>query len=372
MDDIVIIQPWFTAVGHPAQSLINTARALRKTKGLRYLVSREADHPILQLGTLQQITEVESFKVRSPSLREGTLQALFKLYSQARKGQRANHIFFFDAHLVLLAACWSIFNLSLKPRRISLIYLMGPERVTRSRTATWLVKRFLARQEVVLYVRTEELVAAWHEAFPMINDSHIRHMPSLELTEDYSANAPPAATSQLKFGIIGQIRHGKGLDWLVPMFQADPTLGKLAVAGSFNNAKDADALAFLNSFDGYRNEYMSDETMLIIAREQHYLLMLYDIWDARMESAVLYLAARAGRPVIAYDEGWCGRQVSKYGNGMLVNSKQTDIASVESLIKSLPRPGSEEYASLLEGVVRFRNAHSVENLREKYLQELVN
>lgn len=372
MNDIVIVQPWFTAVGHPAQSLLNTAKALRHTKGIRYLVSNASDNPDPQLDALRKIADVQSFRVNHSSLREGTLKALLKLFSQARHGQYARHIFFFDGHLVLLAAFWHIFNLYLKPKRISLIYLMGPERVLRSRFATWLVNRFLQRPEVVLYVRTEELMTAWRTAFSAIAASHIRYLPSLELPEHDPAITSPFLSSRLKFGIIGQIRHGKGLEWLVPMFKKAPDLGQLTVAGGFNNPKDAQTLSFLNSFGGYRNEYMSDETMLTVAQEQHYLLMLYDAWDARMESAVLYLAARAGRPVIAYDKGWCGRQINKFGNGILVNPKQTDIANVASLIKNLPHPDSSEYGRLLEGVASFRNAHSVENLRVQYLQELMN
>ena len=145
-------------------------------------------------------------------------------------------------------------------------------------------------------------------------------------------------------------------------------MGDLTVAGTFHNPQDARDLAFLGDFAGFRNEYLSDEAMLAVACEQHYLLMLYDQWDARMESAVLYLAARAGRPVIAFGNGWCGRQISKYGNGLLATP---DHAELLSLIRSVPRPGSEEYTSLLKGVERFRQAHSAVRLREQYLRELM-
>lgn len=369
MNEIVIVQPWFTAIGHPAQSLLNTAKALRHTSGLRYLVSVESDEPNLQLRELKQIANVESFKVNSASLREGTLKALFRLCLQLRQKRYAKHIFFFDAHLVLLATFWNIFNLYLKPQRLSLIYLMGPERVKRSRIASWLVKQFLQRPEVILYVRTEELMMAWHDAFPSRKCPQIRYLPSLELPEDDSTITLPVLSTRLKFGVIGQIRHGKGLEWLVPMFKEEPDIGELTVAGSFNNAKDAQMLSFLNKFDGYHDEYMSDEKMLAVAREQHYVVMLYDDWDARMESAVLYLAARAGRPVITYDKGWCGRQVRKYGNGILVQPEQARLAN---FLRKLPYPGSKEYAALLKGVEKFRGAHSVANLQKQYLQELRN
>src|SRR5690606_2539289 len=165
---------------------------------------------------------------------------------------------------------------------------------------------FLKRSEVRLYLRTEELAAAWRAAFPRLPEAAIRHLPSLELPEGDTQIVPPPMAGSLKFGVLGQIRHGKGLDWLIPIFQCNPGLGELTVAGTFNNPQDADSMAFLHGFGGFRNEFLSDEAMLAMAREQHYLLILYDNWDIRMESAVLYLAARAGRPVLTYANGWCG------------------------------------------------------------------
>jgi glycosyltransferase involved in cell wall biosynthesis len=369
MAELIIVQPWFTAVGHPAQSLLNTANALRGVDGLRYLVSLEDRKPSPQCDTLRSIAHVDDFRVNGPSLREGTLKALFKLLNLKRKERGVSHIFFFDAHLVLLAGLWRCFYSRLLPRRLSLIYLKGPERIQHSFIANRLVSRFLGRQEVTLYLRTEELVQAWRTAFPAAPSTSIRYLPSLELPGNDAAIEAPVPDSMLRFGILGQVRHGKGLEWLVPMFQNSPKLGMLTVAGTFNNAQDAESMYFLQGFAGFRNEFLSDDDMLAVAREQHFLLMLYDQWDERMESAVLYLAARAGRPVIAYDNGWCGRQVKTYGNGLLVHR---DHDALPSLIASLPRPGSDGYAALLKGVERFRHAHSVDHLREPYLQELMN
>ncbi|MDP8568092.1 hypothetical protein [Methylophilus aquaticus] len=369
MTKVVIVQPWFTAVGHPAQSILNTAKALSSSTGISYLVSAQdgtSEEPFKKLCVL---ADAENFKVSSSSLREGTLKALCKLFKLNKQKRRFQHVFFFDAHLVFLSILWPFFYSVLKPQRLSLIYLMGPERILRSRIATSFVSRFLRRKEVTLYLRTEELVGAWHKVFTRVPPTSIRHLPSLELPGPLAPIVSPIICNHLKFGILGQIRQGKGLEWLVPMFISKPELGELLVAGAFNNPREAEAMAFLQGFSGFRNEYLADDTMLAIAQQQHYLLMLYDNWDARMESAVLYLAARAGRPVIAFGNGWCGRQVIEYGNGLIAPSNHADI---ESLLQSLPRAGSKEYSKLLLGVERFRQEHSNHKLRDQYLNELVN
>ncbi|KQT34344.1 glycosyltransferase [Methylophilus sp. Leaf414] len=370
MSKLIIVQPWFTAVGHPAQSILNTANALKDAIHISYLVSAQTGYSEDPLNTLRQTAkQVETFKVNSASLREGTLNALFALCKLKKRSHNFTHVFFFDAHLVLLSALWFLFYSLLKPQRLSLIYLMGPERILRSRIATYLVTQFLKRKEVTLYLRTEELMVDWRKAFTNLAPADIRHLPSLELPAPLAPILPPIIGDQVKFGVLGQIRRGKGLEWLVPMFIRRPDLGELLVAGAFNNASEAEAMAFLQGFSGFRNEYLADDTMLAIAQQQHYLLMLYDHWDARMESAVLYLAARAGRPVIAFGNGWCGRQITEYGNGLIAPANHADI---ESLLQSLPSPASAEYTKLLLGVEKFRQAHSSEKLRDLYLNELVN
>lgn len=368
---LLVIQPWFTSVGHPAQSLLNTASILGKNNGICYLISRDSK---ISLGgdsreKLKAYGEVEEFLVRTPSLREGTLKGLIKISQLAWHKKRFERIFFFDAHLVLLAGVWPFFSLIIRVKKLSVLYLMGPERIRRSRLATWLVTMFLLRSDVTLYLRTEELVDAWKKSFPNVSASRIRHLPSLEIPDSVLPLPYTVASDVLRFGVLGQIRHGKSLDWLVPLFQHNPELGRLTVAGTFNNNDDAETMAFLRAYDGFQDGFLSDEELIERASQQDYLLMLYDNWDARMESAVLYLAARVKRPVIAYDKGWCGRQLKQYKNGLLAPENHMEMVD---FFKSLPRPDSQEYDSLLNGVEGFRKAYSADALRENYLLELMN
>ena len=146
-------------------------------------------------------------------------------------------------------------------------------------------------------------------------------------------------------------------------------IGKLTVAGAFFNEECREQLSVLYGLEGFINLFMSEEEMLKRASAQDYLLMLYDEpWDSRLESAVLYLAARVNRPVIVYSNGWSGRQVRKFGCGLLAPA---DHMKVAELMKTPPMPGSAGYAALLNGMTRFRKAHSVESLRGMVLDELI-
>ena len=368
MRNIVIIQPWFTAKGHPAQSLLNTARALESSEGIDYLISLEGEkQPFFKMSQeLSEFASFHAFRVNSASLQIGTLKALMCLFKR-RKLLGDTTILFLDGHLIVFACCWLFLRFWICPKRIGLLYLKGPERIHSYWLTRKLVAWLLGFKEFVLYLRTEELEKDWKKLFSDTDESHVRTIPSLELSNCALSKLAPKKEQQLNFGVIGQIRKGKGLEWLVPLFQQNSRLGKLTVAGTFYNEAEEKALPQLRSFEGFRNEFLSEEAMLSCAKQQDYLLMLYDDWDARMESAILYLAAKVRRPVIAYNRGWCGRKVAMFGCGLLVSNN----VDFEAFLASLPHTESKEYTELLEGVDRFVQAHSGEVARTEFLRALL-
>ena len=370
---LLIIEPWFCAIGHPAQSLINLASAIGKDERVDFLVSSSGDSAFAQelMEQLRQWGVVESFAVTTPTGDSNTVRALWALCRMRLMGHRYQRIFFFDASLYRLALLWPLFSLLLPVERLGVMQLFGPSQPGgrwRNRWTRFVVGRFLKRREVKVYLRTEELAAAWSEAFETNENGQIRYLPSLEIPDAVFQQPLKKSSDTLAFGIIGQVRAGKSIEWLVPAFQNNAALGKLTVAGEFFSDRCREELSVLQGFDGFINRYMSETEMLKQAADQDYLLMLYSRWDKRMESAVLYLAARVNRPVIVYGDSWCGRMVRKFGCGVVapVDHKET----LDMLLR-IPRPGSAEYAKLLIGMDAFRQAYSVKSLRGKVIQELL-
>jgi glycosyltransferase involved in cell wall biosynthesis len=222
------------------------------------------------------------------------------------------------------------------------------------------------RPEVRLFLRTEELAASWRAFLPEVA-AHIGVLPSLELFETTAPSGPEPA-SRVRFGVFGQLRPGKSLEWLVPLFRQHPEAGVLNVAGTFNTAAHRESLSVLKGFDGFVDRYLAEEELLARAAGQDYFLVLYDQWDARMEAANIFLAARAGRPVIVYDAGWCGRMVRDFGCGIAV---APGVRPTHEWFRALPRPGDERYAALLAGMEAFRVAHSGPAIRRRFLDALL-
>ena len=363
---LLIVQPWFSAVGHPAQSLINTARTIGARSDISYLISSSTDYGSYKIAKdkLQELGKVVEYPVKTDSVREGTVKALLSLRKLISSDFSIDRIFFLDAHLVLLAVLWP-FCYQKRIKRLSITYLMGPERVARYKIIRVLIKKFLKRKEVSLFLRTEELAIDWKRIFPQ---SSIKCLPSLEIpTDEVLSLSSRFSHEVIHFGVLGQIRTGKSIEWLVPVFKNDTSLGKLTIAGTFNNPVQRQALTVLEGFEGFQDKFLIEEELLSRAIEQDYLLMLYDNWDHRMEGAVMYLAARVNRPVIVFNKGWCGRMVANYKNGLIAPDNRSDFYD---FIKQVPRSDSVEYQHLLKGMHDFKIAHSGATALNAFLKVL--
>jgi glycosyltransferase involved in cell wall biosynthesis len=364
---IIIVQPWFAAIGHPAQSLLNTAKIIGYSKDIRYLVSYEAKNSIFSetIISLKMYGEIIRYKVKTRSLFEGTFKAVLRLKYSLVKDLSIDRVFFFDADLILLSGIWGLFFSQKKSPHLGVIYLHGPERIQRHRFIAFMVKRFLLKPNITLFLRTDELLEVWRMFYPNAN---LKRLPTMEIpAEEVNIPIDEQKSSKLRFGILGQIREGKGLDWIVPFFDKNKELGELTIAGEFASKEHKITLDFLINFKGFVNKYLTEQELLAQAVKQDYLLMLYDNWDERLEGAIMYLAARVNRPVIVYEGGWCGRMVATYKNGIVI-SKRND--SFLETIASLPKPHTDEYETLLEGVQAFKSDHSGKVIRDAFLDTM--
>lgn len=369
---LLIVQPWFTAIGHPAQSVLNLASALGKNGDVDYLVSENS-----QAGSFSGLIEklrgwgkVESFPVTTEVGESNTFRALLALWRMRLQGSRYQRVYFADESLYTLALYWPLFALLVGIDRLCVLHLFGPE-MGPGRMARWrrfVIGKFLRRRDVRFYLRTEELAVSWRKDYKMVGSEHIRYLPSLEIPDEEPRRYPEKDSKEVAFGIIGQIRFGKGIEWLVPVFQNNKHLGNLTVAGEFNTPQTRLQLSVLDRYEGFVNKFMTEEEMMERVAQQDYLLMLYDQWDKRMESAVLYLAARVNRPVIVYGDSWSGRMVREFGCGLAVSEDRKQIIE---LLAKVPRPESVEYRRLLKGMEAFRQAYSAKSLRDTVVQEIL-
>jgi glycosyltransferase involved in cell wall biosynthesis len=365
----VIVQPWFTAVGHPAQSTLNTARALGGDGNFAYLISDPRGGPVESLAVeLARFGRVTRYRVPNDSLRIGTVLAIAALLRHRREAPDLRTVLFADAHLAGVAALWPLASRLLPSvRELGVVHLEGPEHLAFKPARRALLSRFLRAPGRRLFLRTEELAAAWRAAFPEVPPGRIDTLPTLEMADGVDAELPVRRDGPPRFGVLGQIRPGKSLEWLVPLFSQNPALGVLRVAGTFTKPAHRVRLDVLRGHPHFDDRFLGEREMLAIAREQDYLVALYEDWDPRMEVATVFLAARAGRPVLVYDAGWAGRIAREYGCGVAVPRTPRPDARA---LGALPRRDDEAYRALLGGMRRFGAAHGGPARRKQFVARL--
>lgn len=365
---LVIVQPWFTAFGHPAQSTLNTARTLGGRSDIHYLVEDPCGEPPFEqmANEIESYCPVDRFRTRRGSLPKRTLWAMLAL---ARRGKRSGEsVFFLDASLLVVAATWPLLKMIRRSyQSILMISLQGPEQVTSSRMRRYVVGRFLSRNDAFLYLRTEELADSWRLAYKDLPATSIDTLPSLEIPDVPSAHVRAPRFGRTHFGIVGQIRPGKSIDWLVPFFQEHPAAGDLHIVGEFSSADNGDLRSLLLSYPLFTNRFLPEKEMIALSESFDYLLVFYDNWDARMEAATLFIAARSGVPVLVYDEGWCGRIVRQFGCGIAVPRVPRPDAS---LFSRLPSRDSVEYKRMVCGIFRFKEEVSGPRSRAAFLKKM--
>ena len=105
---LLIVQPWFSAIGHPAQSLFNTLRTLALVADIDYLVSEDPNFQhhanlALALGPGQRLFR---FVVSGSALKDNTVRCLWHLARRFRSFREARCVLFFDMDLVTIAKRW--------------------------------------------------------------------------------------------------------------------------------------------------------------------------------------------------------------------------------------------------------------------------
>lgn len=351
---IMVVQPWFSALGHPAQSTLNLSRVIPREQVSEFLIS--APPPGSELAVMADSigrnVPLRMFPAAGPRLRFNTLRAALRLI--ARRGSRGEGrpaLLFLDADLLSICAlmCAGLFR---RYPLVCVVHLAGPERMLGSATKRALLRRAARDGALRLFVRSPELLEAWRRDFPQLAPAS-RLLPPLEAAlQSWPPAAPRQSAAPLAIGVVGQIRVGKCLPELLQIADRNPEAVSIAVHGPLYTEQSAAFVSQMRTHPRVRAGFMSEAEMLRVAASQDYLagFLQEDQWDMRMESATFWLGVKAGRPVLCFGAGWIGRMVRESGCGIILPGGALD----ERLLAGVPRRDSPEYARCLESIERLR------------------
>jgi len=349
----ILVQPWFSAHGHPAQSLLNLARIVPANRLSFFLVSRfDHDGPFGDAGAkLAGIAPVLTFTPFGTNLRWNTCLAAVKLFLLSWKPWARGHKpIFVDCDLFALTLLGSLgmFVLLACP---AAVILHGPDRFRRHTFLAAAVKWVLTVKQYTIFLRSAQHLAAWRDFCPR---GRFRMLPPVEAVEPcVKVPTPPRSDTSgtpLAIGVIGQIRPGKNIRALLALADRNPQVLQVNVRGPLSECEMPEIKAAIAGRADVKIGYMSEEEMMQTACGQDYLACLFEsIWDLNSESATFWLAVKVLRPVVSFDEGWVADMVRATGGGIVIGSGDLPL-----LATKLPGPGTPAYRDLQNALQRFR------------------
>jgi glycosyltransferase involved in cell wall biosynthesis len=383
LSNYYLIQPWFYSPGHPATSLVRTYRAIRSFLPVKTIVY------LPQNGNLSEhlkncSAECHSIEISCSNWLEKSLGTLASgtwasVAYLARSNQNINleNLFFLDANLYILGL--AILWFRIRPQRLNVLCMVGPEFFQRNQidkiVKFTLVKKLFQYPFFFLFLRTPELAISWQKEFPDFTD-RIDYLPSLELNDIESTSI--ALTSDRKFSssphpvflVSGQIRPEKSIERLATIFAEEKFFAQLRIAGAII---DSQITEHLDRYQAHPNisvidRFLNESEIAEEFERADYNVMLYDPWDDRMESAMLFMSLRYRLPVICYDTGWLGNQVEEQGLGWVLSKSKKE--NLKDFLQTVPRPNSSQYLQAIDNLQRCLTQYSSRENIELFLSKL--
>lgn len=344
---LILVQPWFTAPGHPAQSTLNFVRVIPAESITAVIFPRTDagtafDEIAQNIASIVTTTRFQSF---GSHLRINTALAALAA-SKFRRDFRIHDSrpLFIDADLFTLCLLYrlGLFGSS----RVYVVQLAGPESSVAhpvKRAVTIAALRF-GRLRILL--RTPELVTAWRHTFPAFQEC-FQLLPAIESVLSPLPEAETPSGSAVHIGVIGQIRVGKAIPTLLAVAHSMPDKMVISVHGPLYPRQSESFIELMRRSQNVHVGFLSERDMLRVALQNDYISCLaeQDLWDTRMESASFWLAIKVGKPVLSFDEGWIGEMVRTTGCGVTVHRDrlQQDLCEI-------PGRASENYKKLRSNV----------------------
>lgn len=350
---LTVVQPWFSALGHPAQSTLNLSRVVPRERVREFLIAPPSENPALQrmADRIRENVPTRIFRASGVNLRLNTMLAAASLGAGPKpRTDEPIAILFADADLIGICAMLGA-GMMRKHPLICVVHLAGPEPTTAHVIKRSLVRNALRTRRLRVLLRSVELLDAWRGSYPEFSDA-FRLFPPLEAVVSSPAAIQPAAgAGALRIGVIGQIRIGKCIPQLLRIAEKAGAVS-VAVHGPLYQNQPEEFLRLMRGSPCVHAGFMTEEEMLRLAAGSDYLACLFEErqWDLRMESATFWLGVRAGRPVLCFGSGWIGRMARDTGCGIVVPGKEFD----EHSLAAVPGRDQPEYERCLRSIERLR------------------
>ena len=341
---LLFIQPYYFSGGHPFQSFNNLILNLFTYKNFDFLVS--LNKYINEKSFLSDFKAINKKKKIFTFNSSSKTSSNFNVYKAFLKTffmrNKYDVFFYYDVNFNIISFLYVIFNFFFKKKIIVIYALFGPEKIFQSKIRLFFFKLFINLKNTKVITRTSELEKSWKKSF--YNKKHkISYIPPLDFPN--TLNKKKIKKGKLNFGLVGQIRHGKSIEFLNTFFLKNISKYNFSIIGGYANRQAKENFKFLDpKFLISKKDFLTFNEIRLAASKLDYIILLYDdFFDKRNEVSTLYFAAKLKLPIICFkNNGWLYTQLKKFECGY-------SIKSIDDF-SNFPKRNSKKYRSYLLGL----------------------
>ena len=213
-----------------------------------------------------------------------------------------------------------------------------------------------------IFLRTTVHRDNWRKIFPKCKNN-INVIKSIDYPEITATKI--TKSKKLTFGVVGQIRFGKSLEFLNEFFNKN-TQYDFKIIGSFASKKSKKNFEFINKkYLVGQTDFLPFNDMITETRKLDYILLLYDEYiNLDNEVSIFYIAAKLRIPIIFLKkQNFLSNIFHKYKCGIMLDNLNEFM--------EFPTVDSDMYKNFQKNLIKFdeENLNTKEN--EKYFYNAI-
>ena len=365
MKKILFIQPYYFYGGHYYECFNHLIKKLYKFDYYDFLVSTNKYNKKLEIDfeNIKKIKEIKTFNSSKNGVSViNIIKSFFKILYLKKK---YSVFFYYDGDVTIFSIFYFFFYYFLKDNKI--IFYSAYDGSTLKKIKLKKIKFlflcfFLNTGNNQIFLRTTVHRDNWRKIFPKCKNN-INVIKSIDYPEITATKI--TKSKKLTFGVVGQIRFGKSLEFLNEFFNKN-TQYDFKIIGSFASKKSKKNFEFINKkYLVGQTDFLPFNDMITETRKLDYILLLYDEYiNLDNEVSIFYIAAKLRIPIIFLKkQNFLSNIFHKYKCGIMLDNLNEFM--------EFPTVDSDMYKNFQKNLIKFdeENLNTKEN--EKYFYNTI-
>ena len=365
MKKILFIQPYYFYGGHYYELFNHLIKKLNSFDYYDFLVSINNHNKQLKTD-FENIKKIKKIKTFNSPKNGTSIKNIIKSFFIILFLRKKYSIFFYyDGDVTIFSIFYFFFYYFLKDKKIIFYSAFDGSvlnKVKYKRIKFPFLRFFLKSGKNQIFVRTNGHRDTWRTFFPKLKEK-INIIKTLDYPEIINTNS--IKNKKLKFGVIGQIRFGKSLEFLNDFFKKQSQYD-FKIIGSFANRESKKNFEFIEKkFLLEQTDFLPFNDMINETRKLDYILLLYDEYvNLDSEVTIFYIASKLRIPIIfSKKQNFLRNIFQTYKCGIMLDNLDQFL--------DFPNTETEDYKNFQKNLIKFDEENLNTEKNEKIFYDTI-